>query len=64
MLLLMEPVLLEQKKTDKSFSVFLIPETLSATNLSEIQNGNLLNIEVDQTTYAAVKAAESRLAET
>jgi len=52
------------KKTDKSFSVFLIPETLSATNLSEVQNGNLLNIEVDQTTYAAVKAAEARLAET
>ena len=52
------------KKNDKSFSVFLIPETLSATNLSEVQNGNLLNIEVDQTTYAAVKAAEARLAET
>ena len=52
------------KKTDKSFSVFLIPETLSATNLSEVQNGNLLNIEVDQTTYAAVKAAEARVAET
>ena len=49
------------KKTEQSFSVYLIPETLSATNLSDINDGDLLNIEVDQTTYAAVKAAEARL---
>ena len=49
------------KKTDSSFSVYLIPETLSATNLSEVKSGKMLNIEVDQATYAAVKAAESRL---
>ena len=48
------------KKTEQSFSVYLIPETLSATNLSDINDGDLLNIEVDQTTYAAVKAAEAR----
>ena len=47
------------KKTDSSFSVYLIPETLSATNLSEVKSGKMLNIEVDQATYAAVKAAES-----
>ena len=41
--------------------MYLIPETLSATNLSDINDGDLLNIEVDQTTYAAVKAAEARL---
>lgn len=51
------------KKEGSNFSVFLIPETLNATNLSNVIDGDLLNIEVDQTTYAAVKAAESRLAE-
>ncbi len=49
------------KISDESFSVFLIPETLHATNLSEVESGDLLNIEVDQATYAAVKAAESRI---
>ena len=49
------------KKSDESFSVFLIPETLNATNLSEVESGDLLNIEIDQATYAAVKAAESRI---
>lgn len=48
------------KKTDNSFSVFLIPETLNATNLSKISDKDLLNVEVDQTTYAAVKALEFR----
>lgn len=48
------------KVTDNSFSVFLIPETLNATNLSKISDKDLLNIEIDQTTYAAVKALESR----
>ena len=50
-------------KTEDSFSVYLIPETLHATNLSDIKDGDSLNIEVDQTTYAAVKAAEARLEE-
>ena len=44
-------------KTEDTFSVYLIPETLNATNLSDIKDGDSLNIEVDQTTYAAVKAA-------
>ena len=48
------------KVTDSSFSVFLIPETLNATNLSKVSDKDLLNIEIDQTTYAAVKALESR----
>ena len=43
------------KKEKNSFSVFLIPETLSATNLSEIIEDSLLNIEVDQSTYSSVK---------
>ena len=50
-------------KTEDSFSVYLIPETLNATNLSDIKDGDPLNIEVDQTTYAAVKAAEARFEE-
>jgi riboflavin synthase len=49
------------KKESDNFSVFLIPETLKATNLYEVLVEDLLNIEVDQTTYAAVKATEARL---
>lgn len=49
------------KKESDNFSVFLIPETLKATNLHEVLAEDLLNIEVDQTTYAAVKATEARL---
>ena len=48
------------KKESDNFSVFLIPETLKATNLHEVLVEDLLNIEVDQTTYAAVKATEAR----
>ena len=47
------------KKTSNSFSVFLIPETLDATNLSKVSDGDLLNLEIDQTTYATINAAES-----
>lgn len=47
------------KKTTNSFSVFLIPETLDATNLSQVSDGDLLNLEIDQTTYATINAAES-----
>ena len=43
------------KKQRNSFSVFLIPETLSATNLSELVEDSFLNIEVDQSTYSSVK---------
>jgi len=50
-------------KNEDTFSVYLIPETLNATNLAEVKDGDFLNIEVDQTTYAAVKAAEARLEE-
>ena len=43
------------KKEKDSFSVFLIPETLSATNLSELVKDSFLNIEVDQSTYSSEK---------
>ena len=43
------------KKEKNNFSVFLIPETLSATNLSELVEDSFLNIEVDQSTYSSIK---------
>ena len=49
------------KVSKEGFSIFLIPETLSSTNLSLIQKRSLVNIEIDQTTIAAFKAAETRL---
>tara|TARA_B100000809_G_scaffold50725_1_gene45810 strand:+ start:9928 stop:10527 length:600 start_codon:yes stop_codon:yes gene_type:complete len=51
------------KVSQEGFSVFLIPETLSSTNLSLIQDKDQVNIEIDQTTIAAFKAAETRLEE-
>ena len=44
------------KKEKDSFSVFLIPETLSTTNLSGLFKDSFLNIEVDQSTYSSLKA--------
>ena len=44
------------KREENSFSVYLIPETLEATNLSEITEESFLNIEVDQSTYASMSA--------
>jgi len=46
------------KKEKDSFSVFLIPETLSVTNLSELFKDSFLNIEVDQSTYSSLKVKE------
>jgi riboflavin synthase len=43
------------KVEEGSFSVYLIPETLKATNLSESSEGSYFNIEVDQSTYSAKK---------
>jgi len=40
------------KVTEESFSVYLIPETINATNLLSIENGALLNLEIDQGTVA------------
>ena len=42
------------KREESSFSVYLIPETLKATNLSEITEESFLNIEVDQSAYASM----------
>jgi len=43
------------KREESSFSVYLIPETLEVTNLSEISEESFLNIEVDQSTYSSMK---------
>lgn len=51
------------KVFQESFSVFLIPETLSSTNLSLIQDKDQVNIEIDQTTIATFMALETRLEE-
>ncbi|HJL95739.1 MAG TPA: riboflavin synthase subunit alpha [SAR86 cluster bacterium] len=51
------------KKEKNSFSVFLIPETLGATNLSEVNETSMLNIEVDQSVYSTDKASKTELAQ-
>jgi riboflavin synthase len=47
------------KKERDSFSVYLIPETLGATNLSQHPEESFLNIEVDQSTYSSIIAERS-----
>ena len=39
--------------TNESFSVYLIPETIKATNLLSVEDGAGLNLEVDQNVMAA-----------
>ena len=51
------------KKERDSFSVYLIPETLGATNLSQHPEESFLNIEVDQSTYSSINAERSKLAQ-
>lgn len=45
------------------FSVCLIPETLRATNLGELREGDRVNIEVDRQTQVIVDTVERVLAE-
>ena len=51
------------KKERGSFSVYLIPETLGATNLSQYSEESFLNIEIDQSTYSSINAERSKLAQ-
>ncbi|MBQ4832515.1 riboflavin synthase subunit alpha [Pseudoalteromonas sp. MMG010] len=44
---------------DEGFWLHLIPETLSITNLGIAQQGDKLNIEVDQQTYTIVNTVEN-----
>ena len=40
--------------TDNTFNVYLIPETLSRTNLSRKEIGDLINVEIDSQTRNTV----------
>lgn len=44
-----------------SFALHLIPETLQITNLGNYEEGDQLNIEVDQQTYTTVQTVERYL---
>ena len=41
-----------------SFYIHLIPETVSVTNFKEIEKGDLVNIEVEQTTINTVETVK------
>ena len=45
--------------TESGFWLYLIPETLSITNLGSAKVGDKLNIEVDQQTYTIVNTVEN-----
>ena len=44
------------------FNIHLIPETLKVTNLSKLEQKDLVNIEIDQTTIAIVDTVKKTLA--
>lgn len=44
--------------TKNGFWLHLIPETLSATNLGEMEEGGEVNIEVDQSTFTTVETVK------
>ncbi|MDK2595060.1 riboflavin synthase subunit alpha [Pseudoalteromonas obscura] len=46
---------------EDGFWLHLIPETLSITNIGKVQDGDKLNIEVDQQTYTIVNTVEHYL---
>lgn len=47
--------------TRKFFTLHLIPETLSITNLKELAIGDLVNIEIDQNTISVVETVKKIL---
>ena len=51
------------KVTESYFFVHLIPETLSITNLGDLVEGYLINVEIDQNTIAIVETVEKSLKE-
>ena len=46
------------KVLKSSFYIHLIPETVSITNFKEIKKGDLINIEVEQTTINTVETVK------
>ena len=49
------------KNEDKTFSIFLIPETIASTNLSLRDKDFAVNIEIDSQTIAIVNTTERLL---
>ena len=49
------------KVKNNSFNLHLIPETLSITNLKNLVEGDLINIEIDQNTIAIVETVKKYL---
>jgi len=53
----------EVNRDESTFNVHLIPETLASTTIANKEVGDLLNLELDATTVAAVEAAKQMLAD-
>ena len=52
------------KVSDKSFSVYLIPETIRSTNLLTVEDGARLNLEIDQGVMASYENEKKLLKNT
>jgi len=52
------------KVSDKSFSVYLIPETIRSTNLLTVEDGARLNLEIDQGIMASYENEKNILKNT
>tara|TARA_B100000963_G_C22611165_1_gene664924 strand:+ start:433 stop:1044 length:612 start_codon:yes stop_codon:yes gene_type:complete len=50
------------KVNENSFNLHLIPETLSVTNLKDLNKSDLVNIEIDQNTITIVETVKNYLA--
>ena len=46
-----------------SFNIHLIPETIEVTNFDNMQKGDLINIEIDQTTINTVETIKKIMLE-
>lgn len=51
------------KVLKSSFNIHLIPETIKVTNFQSLQKGNLVNIEIDQTTFNTVETIKKIMLE-
>ena len=51
------------KVLKSSFNIHLIPETIKVTNFQSLQKGNLVNIEIDQTTFNSVETIKKIMLE-
>tara|TARA_Y200000002_G_C22683147_1_gene664918 strand:- start:3888 stop:4208 length:321 start_codon:yes stop_codon:yes gene_type:complete len=50
------------KVLKNQFNIHLIPETLKVTNLEKLEENDLVNVEIDQTTIAIVDTVKKTLA--